>query len=43
MARHQSDRITLVKELWDVPKELPFHHDALVPFRAGGTISWRLL
>ena len=38
-----ADRITLAKELWDVPKELPFHHDALVPFRAGGTISWRLL
>jgi dihydroorotase len=38
-----ADRITLAKELWDVPKELPFHHDALVPFRAGGTVSWRLL
>lgn len=38
-----ADRITLAKELWDVPKELPFDHDALVPFRAGGTISWRLL
>ena len=37
------DRITLVKEVWNVPKELPFHNDALVPFRAGGTVSWRLL
>ena len=37
------DRITLVKEVWNVPKELPFHKDALVPFRAGGTVSWRML
>lgn len=37
------DRITLVKEMWDVPKEMPFHNGALVPFRAGGTVSWRLL
>ena len=38
-----ADRITLVKEIWNVPQELPFHDDALVPFRAGGTVSWRLL
>ena len=37
------DKITLVKEVWNVPKELPFHNDALVPFRAGGTVSWRML
>jgi len=37
------DRITLVKEMWSVPQELPFHPDTLVPFRAGGTVSWRLL
>ncbi|MBI4189348.1 MAG: dihydroorotase [Betaproteobacteria bacterium] len=37
------DRITLVKEVWNVPKELPFHKDTLVPFRAGGTVSWRML
>ena len=37
------DKITLVKEVWNVPKTLPFHQDALVPFRAGGTVSWRML
>jgi dihydroorotase len=37
------DKITLVKETWSVPKELPFHKDTLVPFRAGGTASWRML
>jgi dihydroorotase len=38
-----ADKITLVKETWDVPKEVPYHKDTLVPFRAGGTIAWRLL
>ena len=37
------EKITLVKEVWNVPKDLPFHKDALVPFRAGGTVGWRLL
>ena len=37
------DRITLVKEMWNVPSELPFPPGTLVPFRAGGTVSWRLL
>ena len=37
------DQITLVKEAWDVPQELPFHQDTLVPFRAGGTVGWRML
>jgi len=37
------DQITLVKEAWSVPQELPFHEDALVPFRAGGIVSWRML
>ena len=37
------DQITLVKETWDVAPELPFHADTLVPFRAGGTIAWRML
>ena len=37
------DKITLVKEVWNVPKELPFHKGALVPFRAGGTVGWRML
>jgi len=37
------DRITLVKEICNVPQELPFHDDTLVPFRAGGTVSWRMV
>jgi len=37
------DRITLVKEAWSVPQELPFHEDTLVPFRAGGTMGWRII
>ena len=37
------DKITLVKEVWNVPKEYPYHKDALIPFRAGGTVSWRML
>ena len=37
-----ADKITLVKETWDVPKEFPYHKDTLVPFRSGGTVAWRL-
>jgi dihydroorotase len=37
------EKITLVKEVWNVPNELPYHGDTLVPFRAGGTVSWRML
>ena len=37
------DKITLVKETWNVPSELPFHSDTLVPFRAGSTVAWRIL
>jgi dihydroorotase len=37
------DKITLVKEVWNVAKELPYHMDTLVPFRAGGPVSWRML
>ena len=37
------DKITLVKEAWNVAQELPFHADTLVPFRAGGTVAWRML
>jgi dihydroorotase len=36
------DRIMLVKEAWNVPPELPFHQETLVPFRAGGTVGWRI-
>ena len=37
-----ADKITLLKETWDVPKEFPYHKDTLVPFRSGGTVAWRL-
>jgi len=37
------DKITLVKEVWHVPKELPYHDQTLVPFRAGGTVAWRMV
>ena len=37
-----ADKITLLKETWDVPKEFPYHTDTLVPFRSGGTVAWRL-
>ena len=37
-----TQKITLIKEIWDVPQELPYHKDTLVPFRSGGTVSWRM-
>ena len=37
------DTLTLVREEWTVPDELPFGGDALVPLRAGETIAWKLL
>ncbi|HUO44754.1 MAG TPA: dihydroorotase [Burkholderiales bacterium] len=37
------ERITLAEETWQVPAELPFHDDVLVPLRAGGRVGWRLL
>ncbi len=36
------DRVTLEKRAWSVPQTLPFHDDTLVPFRAGGMVSWRM-
>jgi dihydroorotase len=37
------DTITLVRETWAVPAELPFGDGHLVPMRGGGTVSWRLI
>ncbi len=34
--------ITLVKDAWNVPDELPYHRDKLVPFRGGGSIAWKV-
>lgn len=37
------DTITLVKESWEVPSELAFGDERLVPMRAGEPILWRLV
>ncbi|WP_430461873.1 dihydroorotase [Thalassolituus sp. LLYu03] len=37
-----SDEITLVKESWQVPVEMPFGKDVIVPLRAGETLRWKL-
>jgi len=34
--------ITLVREAWNVPDELPFHRDRLVPFRGGDSVAWKV-
>jgi dihydroorotase len=37
------DQITLVKESWQVPNEIVFGDDVLVPLRAGEEVRWRML
>jgi dihydroorotase len=37
------DQITLVKESWQVPEEIVFGGDVLVPLRAGQIVQWRML
>ncbi len=37
-----SDEITLVKEAWQAPTEMPFGNDVIVPLRAGETLRWKL-
>jgi dihydroorotase len=37
-----SETITLAKESWQVPGELPFGEETLVPFRAGESVTWKL-
>jgi dihydroorotase len=39
---HHDDTITLVKETWVPPQVFEFGHGALVPYRAGEPIAWRL-
>ena len=36
------DTVTLVREPWTVPAELPFGGDTIVPLKAGETVRWRL-
>ena len=37
------DTLTLQKESWTVPAELPLGSGQCVPLRAGGTIAWRMV
>ena len=37
-----ADSVTLAKESWNVPAEMKFGDDVLVPLRAGERIGWRL-
>ena len=37
------DSITLMKEKWDVPAQLGFAGDVLIPLRAGKSVTWKLL
>ena len=36
------ERITLLRDSWQVPDEIAFGADRLVPMRAGETVAWRL-
>lgn len=36
------DRLTLVREEWEVPQSLSFADESIVPFAAGRTLHWRL-
>jgi dihydroorotase len=40
---HNLDTIALVKQPWTVPAAYPFAQGELIPYRAGETLSWRLL
>jgi dihydroorotase len=40
---YNSDRITLEKHSVDIPRELAYGADRLVPFRAGESVPWRIL
>jgi dihydroorotase len=35
-------KVTLVRESWEVPAEVPFGNGTLVPLRAGEKIGWKL-
>jgi dihydroorotase len=36
------DSITLTKENWDVPSELEFAREKLIPLQAGGSVGWKI-
>jgi dihydroorotase len=37
-----AEKMTLVRESWDVPASVSFGADALVPLRAGATVGWKI-
>jgi len=37
------DKISLVKQSWDVPETLTFADSSLVPMRAGKQIHWKVV
>ena len=37
-----TDTITLVKQPWQAPAEMPFGQETIVPLRAGETLRWKL-
>lgn len=37
-----AEKVTLVKESWQVPESYPYEGDVLVPLRAGQAVAWRL-
>jgi dihydroorotase len=37
-----TDMITLIKQSWKIPDELPFTESGLVPLRAGESIDWQI-
>jgi dihydroorotase len=41
LARH-TDKITLLKEPWNVPDKYAFGSGALIPYRAGEPVAWRM-
>ncbi len=36
------EKITLTKDAWTIPQELPFGDEAVVPLRAGNVMLWRM-
>lgn len=36
-------QISLIKESWQVPEQIEFGEDKLIPLRAGGQIGWKLV
>lgn len=39
---HNTDRVTLEKSPWQIPQQLPYAGDSIVPLRAGEQIAWQL-